>query len=154
MQLSILWLFISLLLPTGDELTPEQIATDYFFENIFEQDLSDYRVIEFNALTEQNGYFGIVVNCNSIRTLFKELEEATPGTSVTVDASKCPVRVKKIRDNSNRIKIEVKSRKDLSERTFVYITAYRRLRFVNHYILTLSQEGTEVLDVCRVSEII
>ena len=142
------------LLPIQERQTPEQAAIDYFFENIFERDFPDYHVIEFNDQTKTEGYYGFIYNCeNYTRALMDKVVSAPPSLLVNVNAGKCLVKVKKERRNSSRLQIEVYSSVKIDESQLIYITAYRKLRFVDHYFLTLDKD-LQLTSVCKVNEVI
>ena len=147
--------FIFSLVTIQQPQLPEQVAINYFFDNIFEHDFSEYKVIEFVNQTTSNRYFGPWNGCQDFdQQLLKKILDTNPESTININSDKCPVKNKKYHKNSSRLKIRVHSRKVVDGLTYVYLTDYRKLRFVEHYYLTLNKQNSEVIKVCTVSEII
>jgi|GEM_PF-5654872 len=153
----ILLLLMANLYQSQNCLTPEQIAIDYFFERIFPQDFKEYNVVESNQRTkidESYGY-GFVYQCDNYGIqLIDKILNSKATSSTFINSNKCPVKTRKIRKNSSRLKIEVYSRVQIENQFFVYINVYKKLHFVEHYILTVDQTRGRLIDSCHFSEII
>jgi len=148
-------LFISALGYAQQNQLPEQIALDYFFENIFKNDFPEYKVIEFNDHAHSDCYYGIVNHCEDFGESLKEkIIHEDCGPSVIINADKSPVRVTRIKEHSSKLKVDVFSKIELQQNYYIHISVYRKLRFVEHYIFTINKENREVVNVCRAGEII
>lgn len=155
MQLSTLFLFLTFLQGTLDELTPEQVAVDYFFTNTFEANYSEYKSLVFNELTRTENNYSLVPQCDKFgQELIHGILGATLGQQVNVNSDKCPIKTKKFRANSRKLQIEVYSRMVVDGRTFVRITVFHNLRFANEHFVELDSESGRVLDVCNAYQII
>lgn len=141
--------------PLEDQL-PEQIAIDYFFNNILAQEFPEFKSIEFNERT-QSLPFGIMNGCKdyAIDLSFEEVHNIKPNpTTFILDAQKCPIKVKRQRKNSHGLKVSVSSRINIKDRVIVQIIVYRKLRFSQHFFISIDPKNLEITSVCKVSEII
>jgi phage antirepressor YoqD-like protein len=82
------------------------------------------------------------------------ISESKALTAVYINADKSPVKTKKFKDNSGRLKITVCSKVTVDEQIYIYIRTYKKNDFVEHYILTLDNVDYKVLTTCHFSEII
>ena len=155
MHLTILVLSIFSFFPHEEGRTPEQIAVDYFFENIFQEKFSECRTLEFNTQTITDSYSAIVNHCENFnQNLISDIKNATPMTSILINSSKCPIKVKKPKRNSYRLQIDVYSSIEVKDEICVLITAYRRLRFGEYFFVIIDKQDLEVKGICNVGEII
>jgi len=97
---------------------------------------------------------GIVYGCKNWDEKTKgQIVSTTPGKSIEVKASLTDIRIKKIKKNSNRLKIHVYSKVKVGDNYFVLIGIYRKLRFAEYYFIKLDKTGN-VVDTCKEGEII
>jgi hypothetical protein len=148
-----LTIFLLTSLPSGTTDNFEQKACDYFFENVFNQEYKDYKVIEFQTQTDTSKYWGIVHQCeNWDQTTRDKIISSTPGEMVFVKAN-TNIKLRKIRKNSGRLKVYVYSRVKVENTYFVSIATYRKLRFAEYYFIRFDKEGN-VIEACKTGEII
>lgn len=139
---------------TDPETSLEQKACDYFFANIFKDEYPDYKVIEFDNLTDTTRYWGIVHKCKDWDDKTKgQIVSATPDKSTQVTATTADVRVKRRTKNSGRLKVGVWSKIKVGDHYFVLIGAYRKLRFAEYYFIELDKDG-EIIRTCKQGEVI
>jgi hypothetical protein len=132
----------------------EQKACDHFFSNIFEKQYTDYKVVEFNNQTDTVRYSGIVYGCENWTEKTKRLiVSTTPGKSTQVIANLTGLRIKKIKENSGRLKIRVFSKIKVGDNYFVLIGAYRKFRFAEYFFMEFDK-GENIIATCKEAEII
>jgi hypothetical protein len=132
----------------------EQKACDYFFNNIFNKEYNEYKVIEFQNQTDTSKYWGVVYQCkNWDQTTREQITSATPGETVDVKANTAHIKVKRIRKTSGRLKVYVYSHIKVNDNYFVSIATYRKLRFAEYYFIKFDKEGN-IIDTCKAGEII
>ncbi len=148
-----LFFLLSGFIPQNDR-NLEQIAMDYFFENILKRDFPDYKVVEMNDSTYSDPYWGIVHKCSGWSdSLIKDILAAKPSPGKIVNHDKSPVNVKRLRRNSSRLQIKVFSSISIRDQKCVMIIVYRKLRFAEYYYFIF--DGSDrLVDYCRVGEII
>lgn len=139
----------------GYQETPyEQLASGYFFEYLFEKEFSDVEVIEFNGRTDTTGYYGVVFQCSNWNdSLKKQISHSQTKEIKDIDIPHLGLKVKPERKRSKRLKIRISPALEVKQRTFVFISVYKRMHFVNYYMFELNKEG-QVVDICTTSEII
>jgi hypothetical protein len=136
------------------ETSVEQKACDYFFANIFRNEYSDYKIIEFDNQTDTTRYWGIVHKCkNWDDKTIGQIVSTTPDKSTVVMAITTDVKIKKRTNNSGLLKIRVWSKIRVGDNYFVLIGAYRKLRFAEYFFIELDREG-KVIGTCKQGEII
>jgi hypothetical protein len=132
----------------------EQKASDYFFDNVFNQDYKEYKIIEFKNLTDTSKYYGIIHKCEDWDKETKyQIMSTKPGESVDITAKTKDVKIKNIKTNSGRLKIYVYSKVKVGDNYFVSIATYRKLHFANYYFIKFDKDGN-IIDTCSTGEII
>lgn len=145
-------LFTTIFFNSIDSL--EQRATDYFFNVIFRGDYQGYKVIEFRNQTDTARYHGIIHRCNNWDADTKNLiVSASPGESTVVKVNVKGIKVKNERQNSARLKVYVYSKVKIGASYFVSIVVYKKLHFVNYYLIQFNENG-DIIDMCKTGEII
>jgi hypothetical protein len=145
-------LFATIFSDSTDNL--EQKASDYFFDNFFQQDYAAYKVIEFKNLTDTSKYYGIIHKCENWDKETKyQIMSTKPSESVDIKAKTKDIKVKEIKKNSGRLKIYVYSSVKVGDNYFVSIATYKKLHFANYYFIKFNKDGN-VIDTCRTGEII
>lgn len=131
----------------------EQKAVDYFFNTIFRVDYQGYKVIEFRNQTDTARYYGIH-KCENWDAYTKNLIVSTsPGESTDVKVNAKGINVKNVRQNSARLKVYVYSKVKIGASYFVSIVVYKKLHFVNYYLIQFNENG-DIIDMCQTGEII
>ncbi|MBX2967084.1 MAG: hypothetical protein KF845_13140 [Cyclobacteriaceae bacterium] len=149
-------LAIALLTTTFADTTTslEQKACDHFFSDIFRKEYAGYKVVEFDNQTDTAKYWGIVYGCKNWDEKTKEqIVSATPDKSTVVTVSLNDLKIKKMRTNSNRLKIHVSSKIRVGNNYFVLIGTYRKLRFAEYFYVELDHAGN-IIGTCKKGEII
>jgi hypothetical protein len=132
----------------------EQLAVEHFFQNTLPEKYPNLKSVEFNPKTDTSLYIGIVMTC-------KQWEEGTRKkfydqpleNSKTLRIPESLIKIKKVRNRSNRLSIAVSPSRQVENKHYVYISAYKKLRFIDHYIFEFNQEG-RIISICRTSEVI
>ena len=132
----------------------EQIATDYFFSDIFREEYPDYKAIEFDNQTDTSRYWSTTYKCvNWDDEIKRQILSSTPDRSTQVTATVTDLRVKKVTRNSGKLRISVWSKVKVGNSYFVLIGAYRKLRFSEYFLFELDSEG-RIIQMCKQGEII
>jgi len=150
-------LFVHLLLAiftSGAEPNFEQLAANYFFENIITKKYPDLKAAEFATKTDTANYSGILMTCKqwdeeTRRAIFSQPIEQPK----ILQFPKSDIQVKRIRKRSNKIKVFVLPRKQIGESYFVEVMAYRRHRSIDYYFLEFNKQG-QLIQLCEKNEII
>lgn len=144
-------LFTTIFFNSTDSL--EQRATDYFFNVIFRGDYQGYKVIEFSNQTDTARYYGIH-KCENWDAYTKNLIVSTsPDKSTNVKVDLKDIRIKDVRQNSGRLKVYIHSKVKIGASYFVSIVVYKKIHFVNRYLIQFNESG-DIIDMCKTGEII
>lgn len=136
------------------EVPYEQVASDYFFEHLFNNEYPYIKTIEFNERTDTTGYYGMVYQCSNYNeSLKKQIANIQSKEITKIDVSTFNVKIKREKWRSKRLKLKVSPALSVENRNFVIISIYKRWHFVNNYLFELNKEG-QVVDICNTSEII
>ena len=83
----------------------------------------------------------------------EKIISSTPGKVVDVKANVTGLKVRKIKENSRRLKVSVSSRIKVDNTYFVSIATYRKLRFTEYYFIRFDKDGN-IIETCKTGEII
>ncbi|WP_197088593.1 hypothetical protein [Rufibacter radiotolerans] len=132
----------------------EQLAVEHFFLNALPENYPDLKSVEFNPRTDTSLYIGIVMTCKHWEEeTKKKIYDQLPEKSRSLRISESGIKIKKVRNWSNRLNIAVSPSRQVGNKHYVSISAYKKLRFVDHYIFEFNQEG-RIIDICKTSEVI
>jgi hypothetical protein len=131
----------------------EQLATDHFFETIFELKYGSYKTIEFDNHTDTSIYVGNIYGCRKWTDgMPGELVAKTSKQTSELKTAKTGVSIKKTR-NSNRLKLFIGSRIQIGDFYLVQVDVYKPYEFVDHYLIKFDIDG-KIIEKCEFSEII
>lgn len=151
MNLTLAFLVCLSAFPTLNSI--EQSAVEYFLTNVLNNRSSKVKILEFNSKTISRPYSSLFCDSHN-HDFVKRFDKSQPTVSVLINAEKSDLKIKKIRANSKKLKMEVYSHIEIEEKAYVVITLYKKLRYVEYYFIRLNKETFEVEDVCQTVEII
>ncbi len=138
---------------------PEQTAYDYFITEILIQEYREEKRVYYSGYTEEKIHFsGILLDCFESVDRFRELVSTfqnIESEKLLIQISSTSVNLKRSkRVKMGKLNLEVYRAIITGDQTYVYLTVYKPKHFVDHYLITISPESREVIDVCLKSEII
>ncbi|MEJ8758272.1 hypothetical protein WG947_14760 [Pontibacter sp. H259] len=150
-------LFVHILLAlfaSSAEPNFEQLAANYYFDNILTIKHPELKAAEFATKTDTANYSGILMTCKNWDEETRKAIYSKPIEQPKVlQFPKSDIKVKKIRKRSNRIKVYVLPRKQIGDSYFVEVMAYRRHRSIDYYFLEFNKQG-RLIQICEKNEII
>jgi hypothetical protein len=131
----------------------EQLAADYFFETIWQENYRDYKSIEFENKTDSTIFVGHVYGCRDWPEEDKtEIENGKPTKTILLNCKPLGISIKR-RSSSRRLKLLVGRSIQVNDNYVVQVTVYKPLEFVDHYFIMLDRGG-KIIDTCEFNEVI
>ncbi len=146
-------LFLSILLT---DTTPvyEQVALDHFFKNVISQKYPDLKSVELATKTDTSTQLWIINGCTQWdEKIRKEVSSQSTHPTKELKLPESSIPINKIRGRSNRLKLYVSPSRRAGDTYFVEVAAYRKLRFVDHFLYQFDSNG-RLINTCERNEII
>jgi len=132
----------------------EQLALDHFFNNVISQKYPDLKSVELATQTDTSSGIEFISNCTQWdEKTRKEVRSRSTQAAKELKRPQSSIPIRKIRSQSNRLKIYVSLSRKVGDTYFVEVAAYRKLRFVDHFIYQFDSDG-RLSNTCEGNEII
>lgn len=136
----------------------EQKAFDYFANEIIRENYQEAKYVYFTGQSEmQQTIAGPFFECFESDKEFEDFfykVKKNNATSVPINiAGLSSVQASK-KIKSNKLNLKIYRAVVNNEDTYVYIKVFKKKRFVDHYLLKISSSKKEVVDICRINEMI
>lgn len=153
MNLLFVHILLALFIP-GAEPNFEQLAANYYFDNILTSKYPELKAAEIATKTDTANYSGILMTCKQWDEETRKAIFSQPIEQPKIlQFPKSDIQVRKIRKRSNKIKVFVLPRKQIGDSYFVEVMAYRRHRSIDYYFLEFDKQG-RLIQLCEKNEII
>jgi len=149
---------ITALAAQAQQINFEQIAFNYFTTEIFTQNYPNAKVIYYCGQTESErsiaGPFAKCFESDSDFSQFYYHQKKSESEKLTIESDNFN-RLKKISSTkSKQLNLRIYRAVTNGEMVYVYIKIFKEKHFVDHYLIKVSSSNKEVIDFCRMNEII
>ncbi len=150
--------FILSALIVSNDLSAEQIAFDYFVTKVLTQNYPEKNKIYFSGQTQRKKSIGgPFFNCFKTDSAFSQFYyqhySDVESDQIIIDSSNFPKVKKSTKMKGNQLNLEIYRSVNKYGIAYVYIMVYQPRYFADHYLMKISISNQEVIDVCRVNEI-
>lgn len=156
--MKVLFILIFATTVQAQQISFEQKAFDYFVNEIIAANYQEEKFLYFTGNSEtEKSIAGPFAQCYNTDQQFEDFfyqNKKIKSTSIAIDLAQAAniKATKKVK--SNKINLELYRSVVNEDEVYVYIKVFKVKHFVDHYLVKISSDSREVIDVCRVNEII